>query len=178
MTDSVTPLASLPSPSVVDVSQSLNYYLSNDSSHNSNNAEHLNAIAQLKASIESCGFLYISGCDALLGYENPLVMRQLFQLIDEFFSLPLIEKEKSISKDKARRGYSPSESDNFASLLLGSNNNTYANDTVEKFRIGPLKIPEGVITKNIHFFPNNFEHLSIELQQALVMYYRSMEVLR
>ncbi len=170
-------LVSLPSsPLVVDVSHSLSYYLTNNNHDDCNPVDHAKVINELKLSIESCGFLYINGCDMALGYDS-LYVNNLFQLIDDYFSQPLIEKEKSISKDKARRGYSPSESDNFASLLLQSNNSTYANDTVEKFRIGPLQAPDG-ISKNIHFFPNNFEHLSIALQESLVIYYRTMEVLR
>jgi len=170
--------------SIVDVSQCLHYYLINNKHHDHTASDYTNVITQLKSSIESCGFLYINGCDAHLGYDSmPNNIDELFQQIDEYFCLPLSEKEKSISKDKARRGYSPSESDNFASLLVQQNNNTgisndtYANDTVEKFRIGPSQIPDG-ISKNIHFYPNNFEHLSVPLQESLAMYYRSMEILR
>lgn len=171
MAKELDPLPS--SPLVVDVSHSLRHHLTNI---NHDAVDHAKVIKELKLSIESCGFLYINGCDTALGCDS-LYVDNLFRLIGDYFSQPLSEKEKSISKDKARRGYSPSESDNFASLLLQSHTNTYANDTVEKFRIGPLRVPEGV-GKNIHFFPNNFEHLSVALQESLTIYYRTMEILR
>ena len=47
------------------------------------------------------------------------------------FDLPLEEKMHFVSRDKARRGYSPIDSENFASLA----NNIAMNDKVEKFPI-------------------------------------------
>ena len=125
MAKELDPLPS--SPLVVDVSHSLHHHLTNI---NHDAVDHAKVIKALKLSLESCGFLYINGCDTALGCDS-LYVDNLFRLIGDYFSQPLSEKEKSISKDKARRGYSPSESDNFASLLLQSHTNTYANDTVD-----------------------------------------------
>lgn len=93
---------------------------------------------------------------------NTSYRHELFQTIQEFFSLPLHNKLQVISLDRARRGYSPLLTDNFASLT----GQQKANDTVEKFRIGPLveEMSQTVLQEEyytskegrVHYFPNTW----------------------
>lgn len=53
----------------------------------------------------------------------------------DFFRQPVEKKLQAVSIDRARRGYSPMSTENFASLVGNGNK---PNDSVEKFRIGPL----------------------------------------
>jgi isopenicillin N synthase-like dioxygenase len=84
-----------------------------------------------------------------------------------------------VSKDKTRRGYSATNTENFASLI----GNVASNDIVEKFRIGPLVSQEAkesdaascdyYSTKSgrIYFFENTWAGTSAELQAALTCVY-------
>lgn len=82
------------------------------------------------------------------------------------------------SKDRARRGYSGESEENFASLIGDSKQ---PNDTVEKFRIGPLSIdPSDTYYQSkegrIFFFPNTWPPLA-GFERALSEYYESMNYL-
>jgi hypothetical protein len=77
------------------------------------------------------------------------------------------EKQSLVSKDRARRGYSASSSENFASLIGQSNK---PNDLVEKYRIGPVLSDielqsdvhyYGKKESKVHFYPNNLELLPV-----------------
>ena len=99
-----------------------------------------------------------------------------------FFSSPLELKMKSCSKDKARRGYSPLETENFAALVGIKDK---PNDKVEKYRYGPVIDPSCLYSQHyfsskaatVHFFPNSIENLDHNYQQALAQYYKLMEKL-
>ncbi len=101
-----------------------------------------------------------------------------------FFASPLEVKTTACSKDKARRGYSPLETDNFAALVGEKGK---PNDSVEKYRFGPtvgLHEFEGrdesyfsSKAAKVHFFPNATESLDQNYQKALEQYYKLMEKL-
>lgn len=98
----------------------------------------------------------------------------------EYFASPLSNKLQTISKDRARRGYAPVSTENFASLI---GERGKSNDLVEKFRIGPEITPEikdeytsyfSRKEAKVHFFPNDwsatneaFRDLSLRLYQSL-----------
>jgi isopenicillin N synthase-like dioxygenase len=103
----------------------------------------------------------------------------------DFFASPAEQKLQAVSKDKARRGYSPINTENFASLI----GNVASNDIVEKFRIGPLETQESkesdvassdyYSTKSgrIYFFENAWAGTSAELQTALTTVYATLSPL-
>jgi isopenicillin N synthase-like dioxygenase len=105
------------------------------------------------------------------------------EAIYNFFRLPLEEKLKFVSKDRARRGYSPIDSENFATLIgvVGK-----PNDTVEKYRIGPI-VENSVIENNkeyfstkegrVHFFPNDLTSFPFFVVEYMKRYYGTMEIL-
>ena len=99
-----------------------------------------------------------------------------------YFSQSYDYKMSTCSKDKARRGYSPNLSENFASLIGVSGSE---NDSVEKYRIGPLITddtknlePEYYYTKEgkVHYFPNNIADLETNFV-TVTSYYTEMEKL-
>lgn len=73
-----------------------------------------------------------------------------------FFEQDEATKLASVSQDRARRGYSPCGSENFASLI----GQQASNDSVEKFRIGPPPPADPTDpyyaskAGRVHFFPN------------------------
>ena len=66
---------------------------------------------------------------------NRCIIKQVKQVAYEFFNQSIEYKLSKCSKDKARRGYSSLYSENFSSLIGKYNR---PNDSVEKYRIGPL----------------------------------------
>lgn len=91
----------------------------------------------------------------------------------DFFMLPSETKMQYISTDRARRGYSPALSENFASLIGQKGDN----DNVEKFRIGPAienSANDEYYTNRegkVHFFPN----VPCDLTSRMQSYYAAME---
>lgn len=134
------------------------------------------AMAALRASLCADGYCIVrsSSCDDSF-HRACLAMQS-------FFRLPAEEKERAVSLDKARRGYSPLGSENFASLT----GHKKENDTVEKFRIGPLLdgSPEQEAAGEyytckegrVHFFPNVWPAVD-GFREAVSAYYRRMEFL-
>lgn len=109
--------------------------------------------------------------------------QEVSTLMKSFFQQSLDMKLQFVSKDRARRGYSPLSAENFATLIGVSGK---PNDTVEKYRIGPilnevqkLENLEYFSSKEgrIHFFPNNLELFSETDQLNLSQYYISMQKL-
>ena len=85
---------------------------------------------ELVAALSAIGFVYI------VGHNIPdSVLESAFANSREFFLMDTEMKYAAISKDRARRGYSPCGSENFSSLI----GRHQVNDTVEKFRVGPLR---------------------------------------
>lgn len=80
----------------------------------------------------------------------------LFPKLAAFFEQDEATKLASVSQDRARRGYSPCGSENFASLI----GQQASNDSVEKFRIGPPPPADPTDpyyaskAGRVHFFPN------------------------
>lgn len=134
------------------------------------------SIAFLNA-FNSKGFVSIIGH----GIKDSII-NSAFKTCRDFFNCPEETKIFACSKDRARRGYSPTFSENLGSLL-GIN---VPNDDVEKFRMGPLvsdnekeldhtyyDTKEG----RLFFFPNTWTGTLPSLQSVLVIYYKEMEKL-
>ena len=112
------------------------------------------------------------------------IISEAFAESISFFNKPLEEKLKTFSKDRAKRGYSPVETENFSSLLVTDKKVVDPNDNVEKYRVGPLRNPYGgdghgessQIVKDIraHFYPNDWTNLSLSFRTAIECYYESM----
>jgi isopenicillin N synthase-like dioxygenase len=125
--------------------------------------------------LEQDGYCFVS-------MSMPEGLPDAFQAGSSFFHQSIEFKLKSLSIDRARRGYSPLYTDNFASLT----GHQKPNDSVEKFRVGPLMegiSPEELANEyntckegKIHFFPNIWPVLP-GFQQAVTNYYRYMEEL-
>ena len=124
------------------------------------------------------------GCIRIkLSPESISVMDKLGETARDFFSLPVDEKMQACSPDRARRGYSPLFSENFASLIGEKGR---PNDSVEKLRFGPPppaaaaveEFPEyygSKVAKFVHFLPNETEQLSQMFNVAISRYYSLME---
>lgn len=101
--------------------------------------------------------------------------------LHSFFTSPLSEKLQTISKDRARRGYAPASTENFASLV---GERGKPNDLVEKFRIGPEILLE---TKDqntsyfsckeakVHFFPNDWSGTDVAFRDLALRIYQCLE---
>lgn len=129
------------------------------------------------------------GCfEVCVGCIDLTIVNNAFTESESFFSKPLEEKLKTFSKDRAKRGYSPVETENFSSLLISENKAVAEpNDNVEKFRVGPLRNPydgDGTpwqsespqLVKDIraNFFPNDWNNLSVSFRKAVECYYESI----
>lgn len=99
-----------------------------------------------------------------------------------FYEGPIELKLRGVSKDRARRGFSPSSSENFASLV----GELKSNDNVEKFRVGPEVSLEdrgqhsmyyGSKAGKVHFFPNDWSNVSPTFQQHALQLYDEAESL-
>eukprot|EP01031_Cornospumella_fuschlensis_P028665 gene28665-34607_t len=105
-------------------------------------------------------------------------LMEAFRSCQAFFSQRREDKERAYSLDRARRGYSSVQTDNFASLSGFKK----PNDIVEKFRIGPIEgttSDEYYTSKEgrVHFFPNTWPNLSGGFQVSIEMYYEEMRKL-
>lgn len=130
---------------------------------------------------EYCGFALLQGHGI-----NREVFESAFYYSKQLFDLSLQEKQSLISKDKARRGYSPLNDENFG-ILAGSSREP--NDLVEKFRIGPIDTYRDELDDSylfskegrIHFFeniwPNNLNGVNDEFKETLTEYYMAMSKL-
>lgn len=141
-----------------------------------NNPSFIAQITAFHTSLQRNGFVQI--------YDHGIEQAVLFEAANEsklFFDKSYNDKKLTITKDKARRGYSPSSSENFASLIGQAN---IPNDQVEKYRIGPM-VSEHEKDENqgyynskegrIHFFPNNEEELEVNFCVVTSEYYPAME---
>lgn len=153
-----------------------------DDCHNINNSD-LNPllserkqaiIHQIVESFSSLGFIYIIGHGVSI---------ELLELVSQqnqlFYSLSLEEKLSFMSKDKARRGYSSINTENFASLA----GEVKPNDLVEKLRFGP-EISSEILENDsyyhsneckVHFMPNEWGNLSTTFRDVVLEYYNSMQ---
>lgn len=140
--------------------------------NNESCAEISDLAASLLEELTSSGFLFVK-CSAIFQSDIDAVVAAA----DRFFSLPYDEKRKAITKDSARRGYCPANTENFASLI----GEVKPNDVVEKFRIGPI---DGHVTHSasntidkehkkafVHFTPNDWTHTPADFQQQMCSSY-------
>ena len=90
-----------------------------------------------------------------------------------FFSIPNEQIRRScLSKvDRAKRGYSPRNTENFASLI---GNSTMRNDLVRKFRVGPPSTNNTTIKSSLHT-PNIFPDENIWNQKDTTSFKHSIE---
>jgi isopenicillin N synthase-like dioxygenase len=138
-------------------------------------AESANKVARIKSALSSCGFVLITNH----GIPSQITDRAV-QDAARFFCKDMDAKLQSRSKDRARRGYSPAATENFATLVgvRGADN-----DLVEKYRIGPMvtddvksQYPQYYSSKDgrVHFYENNRVELETELA-GMVPYYHAVE---
>lgn len=89
------------------------------------------AVAQdVTRALSTKGFVHLIGH----GISEELI-ESAFSITGEFFTGTDDSKQEACSKYRAKRGYSPCHSENFASLLGMMHT---PNDSVEKFRCGPM----------------------------------------
>lgn len=126
---------------------------------------------RLLRQLEHHGFLYVTSRELQDGAACGIL--QTAQLAGEqFFRQPLEVKMQAVSRDRARRGYSPAMSENYYSLLLttdsssggGGGKNTRSNDDVEKLRFGPVAAIDEAggdyytsREGRVFFFPNTYD---------------------
>jgi isopenicillin N synthase-like dioxygenase len=131
-------------------------------------------IDALTKALDANGYLHISSkaIEQALISEVITTSREFFQSDDE-------SKLLAISKDKARRGYCPINTENFASLIGQS----APNDIVEKFRIGPLITSEGkesdaayygTKSGRIYFYENSWGGTSSTFQHSIETLYLAL----
>lgn len=124
---------------------------------------------ELLKELLTTGFCYITG------FDNDS-SNDLFDLTNNFFSQTQEGKNLAISLDKARRGYSPSNTENFASLV----GERRPNDVVEKFRMGPPDCNPSsdpyFQTKEarLFFYPNTWEGTPQRMKGVMTNYYHNM----
>jgi isopenicillin N synthase-like dioxygenase len=139
-------------------------------------------IQRVVHSFATLGFLYILGH----GLSSEL-LDQIAEQNKVFSLLSADEKEQLVSKDRARRGYSHSLSENFASLA----GEKRPNDLVEKLRFGPELFPlkeqegqgqtqgqeESYYQSNeckVHFSPNEWGPLPSSFRDLILEYSEAM----
>jgi isopenicillin N synthase-like dioxygenase len=121
--------------------------------------------------LASVGFVYVEahGADEALS--------TAFAMLRAFFELSLDDKTQACSINRALRGYSPVGSENFASLAGAKR----PNDTVEKFRVGPLAArPESSAPQSkAHaqfYFANAWPLAPAQLQSTVESLYAAMSL--
>jgi len=147
-------------------------------SHNNNNNNSSSVVrAELNQKIANAlsrdGFIQISNH----GIPPESVIINAFIASRSFFNQDLSVKMKAIHLDKARRGYAAISTENFATLVGEAGK---PNDTVEKFRIGPLNansITEESITSSNSIETNTWVGTPDEFEAHISEYYRCMEQL-
>jgi isopenicillin N synthase-like dioxygenase len=124
--------------------------------------------AKLREALLDCGLVVVS---SVFGPTERDALNVAIAASQSFFSLPTEDKLRHVSKDRARRGYCATSTENFASLIGQKN----VNDAVEKFRVGPhLQLTESDVeyfytkASRVHFYPNVTE---APLYPALSKYY-------
>ena len=100
------------------------------SSATSSEAAKITVAQDVAHALSTKGFVHLVGH----GIPEDLI-ESAFAITGEFFASTDDNKHQAYSKYRAKRGYSPCHSENFASLLGTLN---APNDSVEKFRCGPM----------------------------------------
>lgn len=128
------------------------------------------SIETIRKSLQTWGFLQIR--TELISNDEMLAA---FETGSNFFYDSTERKLLATAKDKARRGYSSSMSENFACLAGVANE---PNDSVEKFRVGPeASMAEILAMKKdeaVHFSPNDFSHTPAGFDVAMTTMYRKL----
>ena len=127
-------------------------------------------ITKLWNTLAKDGFAFISGT----GMAHQLC-RESLDLAAEYFTASEKVRRSSMAKDRARRGYSPMNSENFASLVGAK----APNDCVRKFRIGnTTKCQDEATSGSLHqsnAWPNQhlWEHAD-RFQEVVTQYYNCL----
>jgi isopenicillin N synthase-like dioxygenase len=105
---------------------------------------------EIEQAVQTIGYFMIQGLPVVDVGEKSVVegtanstheLRcQVRRICKSFFQQPIQTKMMATSKDRAKRGFSPIATENFASLVGHS---WKPNDTVEKYRIGPTIVQDG-----------------------------------
>lgn len=129
-------------------------------------------LASFLACLTSTGFLFLTGHSI-----SSSEVSGVLQYAGEFFSQSEEQKLLWLNKDRAKRGYSPYESDNFA-CLIGEHK---PNDLVEKLRFGPeIDACDSYYMKKeakAHFMANSWIEPCNDFRAAVLSYYTKMEQL-
>ena len=122
--------------------------------------------------LTSTGFVFLTGHSV-----SSSEVRSIMQHGAAFFAQPEEQKLLWLNKDRAKRGYSPYESDNFA-CLIGEKK---PNDLVEKLRFGPeIDGSDSYYTKKeakAHFMANSWVEPCNDFRASVLSYYAKMEQL-
>ena len=134
-----------------------------------------NVVENVLQALSSHGFMYVVG--------HGIPEEQLEASITnacEFFYQSDEEKKKLLSHDRAKRGYAPLETENFASLI----GEKRPNDLCEKVRFGPSIPAESERCQyysskqaRCHFTRNEWGDQSRSFQETVSSYYEAMEQL-
>ena len=126
---------------------------------------------EFREALASVGFVYVQA------QSMDSVFSEAFDTLREFFDLSVDVKTQSCSTNRALRGYSPTCSENFASLA----GTKRPNDSVEKFRVGPLashsKSPTPRTKAHAQFyFPNTWPQQPARLRPTVESLYAAVSV--
>lgn len=106
-------------------------------------------------------------------------LTSVIEVVNNFFKQPLDQKKKLLSRDRAKRGYSPVETENFASLI----GEKKPNDICEKVRFGPTLPGDSddpyyrSKVARTHFAPNEWGDEAESFRSAIIEYYSALETL-
>lgn len=127
---------------------------------------------ELIAAFTNVGFIYVRS-DTVTEEELLAVNSVSLQYFNESLEL----KQLLLSRDRAKRGYSPFGTENFASLV----GEIKPNDLVEKLRVGPefdhSDTYYSTKLSRSHFSENIWNESFPTLRSVVTRYYHSMEIL-
>lgn len=108
----------------------------------------------------------------------PQLLEHVLEASKSFFRQPLEVKRLAYSQDRARRGYSDFQCENYASLM----GEMEPNDSVEKYRVGRTVDAEESQDEyykakeaRTHFTANNWPESGDQFREAIEEYYQCME---
>jgi isopenicillin N synthase-like dioxygenase len=111
----------------------------------------------------------------------PELILDAYRCSHDFFHSSVDDKLSCLSKDRARRGYTSENSENFASLIGDMHR---PNDMVEKYRIGPVRLEADATSEEyysskegrIYFYPNAWPTAIIpSFESTISSYYQAIE---
>jgi len=136
--------------------------------------QRVDAVRELWSKFATDGFAYVRGTGV-----SADTCRRALAAGHSFFTAPDEVRSSCLAKDRARRGYSPEKTENFASLV----GNDAPNDEVRKFRIGKALSGEGAAASHglgqDNVWPGDREWGSAKaaafFKQSMETYYNELE---